>query len=981
MSSIAIVNGQPRDHAITPNKENQNPTSNNSTPHINNVTPQLQRDGRRSEIYRYNSPKPLYSAAWANKNDRRFRLAVGSIVELDQGNNENKYPDLIATSADFLRLWRIQPNNIVTEEAVLSSNKSSQFTAPLTNFDWNEVEPRLIGTSSIDTTCTIYDIETGQTAGVVRPTTFNVKTQLIAHDKPVHDIAFSRVYNGRDHFATVGITVDLKLKLIFIYWFYDSRKHLRKLGSCKRQVEFLLSLLRNRFIDLSSVLFIKIMLIKSFLGNIATIGIGYSVPNAHHNFVVQSQPTPQMMQTETFESMDAASAGPSSQDVNMGSVTRDEDKRKEIYGYDAPYTLFSSAWSAATDPQRRFRLAVSSFIEEYSNKVSIVQLDEDAGELILKNTFDHPYPATKLMWIPDSKGNYPDLIATSGDYLRLWRIGADNSAKIESLLNTNRTAEYCAPLTSFDWNELDLNLIGTSSIDTTCTVWQLEVFSLNSSHFFSAIVYLLLLQTGQAIGTTRSTVDGTVRTQLIAHDKEVFDISFSRGNRDVFASVGADGSVRLFDLRHLEHSTIIYEDPQRTPLLRLAWNRNDYNYIATFAMDSTEVIILDMRIPCTPVARLANHRAPVNGVSWAPHSNSHLCTAADDAQALIWDVHEMPRPVEDPILAYQAAGEVPFYSRQSVLTLCNIYMESMDKCLNDDEEKSCSSNPLLIFLRNHLHFFCGTYGPKLLENCKGIAEFYECVEGDLVNSCGELTAALLRRSLQEFGCMDEIKGTDMSRTDEVITKIIENNENPVNSIAIEEVLDNQSTTETLEDIFTKTTIESTTLPPCNVDDNMSITKCYSTLMGKLAGISVASPASTYMLFPLFNVTKDDVKSMCREYETANKCVGNLKDRCSRNQLLKFANVQFAIICASLSEVDFDQEYECLQEQILISKNCLLHINGTVQLNQARCKGHSAFTECIKDTITMKCGKGSTLLMNKIISGYRCHFKGNFKLNI
>ena len=40
------------------------------------------------------------------------------------------------------------------------------------------------------------------------------------------------------------------------------------------------------------------------------------------------------------------------------------------------------------------------------------------------------------------------------------------------------------------------------------------------------------------------------------------------GGRDMFASVGADGSVRMFDLRHLEHSTIIYEDPQHTPLLR-----------------------------------------------------------------------------------------------------------------------------------------------------------------------------------------------------------------------------------------------------------------------------------------------------------------------------------------------------------------------------------------------------------------------------
>lgn len=45
----------------------------------------------------------------------------------------------------------------------------------------------------------------------------------------------------------------------------------------------------------------------------------------------------------------------------------------------------------------------------------------------------------------------------------------------------------------------------------------------------------------------------------------------------------------MFDLRHLEHSTIIYEDPQHHPLLRLAWNKQDPNYLATFAMDALEV--------------------------------------------------------------------------------------------------------------------------------------------------------------------------------------------------------------------------------------------------------------------------------------------------------------------------------------------------------------------------------------------------------
>jgi WD40 repeat protein len=41
------------------------------------------------------------------------------------------------------------------------------------------------------------------------------------------------------------------------------------------------------------------------------------------------------------------------------------------------------------------------------------------------------------------------------------------------------------------------------------------------------------------------------------------------------------------------------------------------------------------------------------------YSSCHICTAGDDHQALIWDIQQMPRPIEDPILAYTAAeGEV-----------------------------------------------------------------------------------------------------------------------------------------------------------------------------------------------------------------------------------------------------------------------------------------------------------------------------------
>ena len=39
-----------------------------------------------------------------------------------------------------------------------------------------------------------------------------------------------------------------------------------------------------------------------------------------------------------------------------------------------------------------------------------------------KASFDHPYPATKVMFLPDMQTTRPDMVATTGDYLRLWNI-------------------------------------------------------------------------------------------------------------------------------------------------------------------------------------------------------------------------------------------------------------------------------------------------------------------------------------------------------------------------------------------------------------------------------------------------------------------------------------------------------------------------------------------------------------------------------
>ena len=184
-------------------------------------------------------------------------------------------------------------------------------------------------------------------------------------------------------------------------------------------------------------------------------------------------------------------------------------------------------------------------------------------------------------------------------------------------------------MTSFEWNAVDTNIVASCSVDTMCTVWDIAAQK--------------------------------VRMQLIAHDREVYDLAWSR-NKDIFATVGADGSLRVFDLRSLEHSTIMYEAPAGAPLLRLAWNKLDNFYIAAVSGDCFGTVVIDVRMPSVPVTELlgvtAGHTAHVSALAWAPHSTCHICTGGDDSQALIWDLSTLPKPVEDPILAYTADCEI-----------------------------------------------------------------------------------------------------------------------------------------------------------------------------------------------------------------------------------------------------------------------------------------------------------------------------------
>jgi len=44
------------------------------------------------------------------------------------------------------------------------------------------------------------------------------------------------------------------------------------------------------------------------------------------------------------------------------------------------------------------------------------------------------------------------------------------------------------------------------------------------------------------------------------------------------------------------------------------------------------------------VKTLKSHEAQVNSIAWAPHSQSHIVTAGDDCQTLIWSLNSQDAP-------------------------------------------------------------------------------------------------------------------------------------------------------------------------------------------------------------------------------------------------------------------------------------------------------------------------------------------------
>jgi WD repeat-containing protein 68 len=274
--------------------------------------------------------------------------------------------------------------------------------------------------------------------------------------------------------------------------------------------------------------------------------------------------------------------------------------------------------------EKELRAAVSSIECNNNNRIEVVEYNQEADRLRRTAVENIEFPCSKIMWSPSLNNN--SLIATSSDIVRLYKFD-ENNAKINLFekLNKKQNQSYSGPLTSLDWNKKNPSILGVCSIDTTCTIWDLEKLD--------------------------------VKTHLIAHDSEVYDICFGT-DENIFLSTGKDGSIRHFDIRSLETCSVLFESQDNMPITRIAWNYNNSNFIAALVLDKNYIYIIDQRAANSPYAILSYHSNVVNAISWSPTSSAYVCSVGDDKNALIWDIHFISHRSEDPLMSFSSDSEI-----------------------------------------------------------------------------------------------------------------------------------------------------------------------------------------------------------------------------------------------------------------------------------------------------------------------------------
>eukprot|EP00924_Labyrinthula_sp_SR-Ha-C_P010027 snap_masked-scaffold_21-processed-gene-5.85-mRNA-1 protein AED:1.00 eAED:1.00 QI:0/-1/0/0/-1/1/1/0/375 len=323
------------------------------------------------------------------------------------------------------------------------------------------------------------------------------------------------------------------------------------------------------------------------------------------------------------------------------------------------YSL-SLSYSNPSSPLSPQNVAVGSFSEQYTNQITVLVLNPDNSVNFL-TTFLHPYSPTQISFPPTENSS---ILGSTADYLRIWSC-EPNQAQSNLLCLLNRSnpdpmyKDCCAPLTSFDWCNFNQNMILTSSVDSTLSLWDIEKQSIlhvfnqkvdpnfSTSRLLSSETLNLAVNYGVNADPRYQPPPAKPEETFLGKTNQsaALDVCSSPHHSTIFCVASEDGTISTLDVRAK------YENKQwkvsNQSILRVFWSPFDDYLVSCVVDNSPTVSLLDLRnqqlsninLASPPgVGTLGNHEGIVNTASFSPFSRGIICTGGEDFMVHYWNL-------------------------------------------------------------------------------------------------------------------------------------------------------------------------------------------------------------------------------------------------------------------------------------------------------------------------------------------------------
>ena len=260
--------------------------------------------------------------------------------------------------------------------------------------------------------------------------------------------------------------------------------------------------------------------------------------------------------------------------------------------YESSYYLYGISFQYNKYSQN-LNFVISSMETSNNNMIKVLSINQEK-EFKELSSIKVQYPISQI----EFSKSYNNIFASASDSLKIY--------SLSSKIILNKEFEYNAPLTSLSWKNQDSSLIGVSSLDSTVSINDInKEIEVNN---------------------------------LISNDKECYQINFVEATSH-FYTCGADGCIRLFDLRNLTEYNKIYNSNQT--IMKIEINQLNNNFLSFITLNSNEINIIDLRNYGMIYKTLYYHKDSVNKSIWVPQSDYCLVSVGDDKNAVYWNIQNL----------------------------------------------------------------------------------------------------------------------------------------------------------------------------------------------------------------------------------------------------------------------------------------------------------------------------------------------------